>query len=342
MTIAATLAVGLPQASAEPITAARTLHGLTATHAPRRGVAGATYTSLQTRAFTIEGSPYHWEFEASQYRPGPGVPPDDPTLRIVGFRTARSGTLQQAHTWDIDLADGSLTFDRNLRHVGLDTGLIPGYGAIFMDLEHLGAMTFSTYRCPKTGEILSKTSARKGVLRGSMTFLPGYSDPQMPDDVNITHVRARIERTKYTGNECPYGNTCDRGKTLSAIELGPGGGDLVQAGTSGPFQALAFQQQEIVGVAIVDHFVLAYGDVDVLQVSPTTVAVLSDIAAPFIESGGTMSWTKGTRDVHQTRRCRTTTWQLISPTGSFNLHLDSGDRTLAAPTDAQYRVVKRR
>jgi hypothetical protein len=116
----------------------------------------------------------------------------------------------------------------------------------------------------------------------------------------------------------------------------------VNAGTIGRGEGLVFQQQEAVGVALVNHFVIAYGDVNVVDVSPTTVAIHSDVAAPFIEPGGTMSWTKGMMDVHQTRRCRTTTWELVTPTGSFDLHLDSGDQTIAAPTDAQYLFAKRR
>jgi hypothetical protein len=39
------------------------------------------------------------------------------------------------HGSEFDLAAGSLTFTSELRHVGLDTGLIPEYGAIFIDLR---------------------------------------------------------------------------------------------------------------------------------------------------------------------------------------------------------------
>ena len=106
-------------------------------------MSGATDTTLGTRPFRVDGSPYEWSLEASRYRAGSGVPREDPNLRI-------------------------------------DTELIPAFGAIFMDLEDLSAKSTSKFRCPTSGDVLSKRSTRKGVLRGSMTFIPGYDDSQMP------------------------------------------------------------------------------------------------------------------------------------------------------------------
>lgn len=312
--------------------------------APRRGASGATSTTLSTRPFRIDGSPYEWTFEISQYRAGPGVPPNDPDLRIVAARSASTGNRPfQVHAWEFDLAAGAMRFNSELRQVGMDTGLIPAFGAIFMDLEDLSAMSTSKSRCPSSGDVLWRRDTRTGMLRGSMTFFPGYDDPQMPDDVNISHVRARIDRTRYTGNDCSYPNRCSPGKDLSGAQpTGPGVGSLVNAGTVGRDEGLAFQQYETVGVATVMHLVVAYGPDDVLDATPTTVEIRSDVAAPFIAPGGAMSWTKGEKSIDLTARCRRTTWTLMAPSGSFDLRLDSGEQTVAAPDTAGYEVEKRR
>jgi hypothetical protein len=89
------------------------------------------------------------------------------------------------------------------------------------------------------------------------------------------------------------------------------------------------------------HPVLAFGDEDVGHTTSTTVEVRSDVAAPFIEPGGVMSWTNGTQTLQVTARCRRTEWQLLTPEGSFDLHLDSGDQTIEAPTTAVYETEKR-
>ncbi|MGZ8615223.1 MAG: hypothetical protein ACXWX4_11170 [Actinomycetota bacterium] len=298
-----------------------------------RGIAGATSTYLTTRPFTVDGSPYEWQIEVSQFDPGPGSDPDDPNMRIIASRRAVTGSRpMQAHIWELNLAAGAFDFNGELRHVGLDTGLIPAYGAIFMDLEDLSAMRTSKLRCPKTHEVLSTRSVRKGVLRGSMTFNPGYDDPQFPDDVNITHVRATIDRTRYTGNDCVYGNPCDPGKVLTGTQASGGGaGYLIVAGREGREHVLLFQAFETVGVANVVHFVVAIADEPTLLLGPTSAEVTGDIAAPFFDPGGSMSWTKGTREVDVGPRCRRTSWQLLTPTGSLEARLDSGGQTLAAP-----------
>ena len=309
-----------------------------------RGSAGATSTYLTTRRFTVDGSPYEWQIEVSQSDPGPGSPPNDPDMRIIASRRAVTGSRpMQAHIWEFDLAAGALDFNGELRQVGLDTGLIPAYGAIFMDLEDLSAMRTSKLRCPKTDEVLSTRSVRRGVLRGSMTFLPGYVDPQFPDDVNITHVRATIERTRYTGNDCVYGNPCEPGKVLTGTQAtGVGAGYLIVAGGEGREHVLLFQAFETVGAADVVHFVVATADEPSLLLGPTSAEVTGDIAAPFIDPGGSMSWTKGTKEVDVGPRCRRTSWQLTMPTGSLEARLDSGDQTLAAPATAGLEIEARR
>jgi hypothetical protein len=311
---------------------------------PERGIAGATSTYLTTRPFTVAGSPYEWQIEVSQSDPGPGLPPNDPDMRIIASRRAVTGSRpMQAHIWEFDLAAGSLDFNGELRQVGLDTGLIPAYGAIFMDLEDLGAMRTSKLRCPKTDEVLSTRSVRKGVLRGSMTFLPGYVDPQFPDDVNITHVRATIEHTRYTGRDCAYGNPCNPGKVLTGSQpTGVGEGYLIVAGREGRDNVFLFQAFETVGAADLVHFVVATADEPSLFLTPTSTEVTGEIAAPFFDPGGSMSWTKGTKEVDVGPRCRRTSWQLIMPTGSLEARLDSGDQTLAAPATAGLELEARR
>ncbi len=311
--------------------------------APHRRAGGASYTTLTTAPFKVDGSPYFWSLEASQYRPGPGSPPSDPNLRVIADRAAPSGTHpEQVHIWEFDLPAGSLQFDAQLRHVGLDTGLIPGYGAIFMDLEGLGPITRSKDRCPKTGALLTTRSRRRGMLRGSMTFFPGYSDPQMPSDVNISHVRATIERDKYTDNPCPFGTTCDVGRTFDGLQPVGMGGYIIDAFSSREENALVLQEQEQVGVAVVTHLLFAFGDPEVITATPTQVEILSDIGQPFVQPGGTMTYTKGAKVVATGPHCKRTTWTLTGPMGSFDFTLDSGDQTLAAPTTAQFEVAKRR
>jgi hypothetical protein len=308
-----------------------------------RGGAGATSTYVASRPFSVDGSPYMWSFEVSRYRSAPGAAPDDPNLRVIAVRRATGANQpDQIHTWSFDLAAGSLQFNGELRQVSIDTGLIPGYGAIFMDLEDLGALTTSKDRCPKTGDILSHRASRKGVLRGSVTFLPGFSDPQVPDQVDISHVRATIQRTKYTGNDCTYPGSCSPGRTLSSFQSSPDGGYQLNAGEAPSYDGLVFQQLETIGVAEVFHTVFAFGDDDVVVTTPTSVEVMSDVARPFIAPGGSMQWTKGMKDVHQTARCRRVTWVLAMPTGSFDFKLDSGDETLTAPASAEFEVATRR
>ncbi|MGZ8631528.1 MAG: hypothetical protein ACXWZF_11280 [Actinomycetota bacterium] len=308
-----------------------------------RGTAGETSTYLTSRPFTVDGSPYEWTIEVSQSDPGPGSPPNDPNMRIIASRRAATGSHpMQAHIWEFDLAAGSLGFNDELRQVSLDTGLIPAYGAIFMDLEDLRAMRTSKDRCPRTDDVLSTRSIRRGVLRGSMTFFPGYADPQLPDEVNITHVRATIKRTRYTGNDCPFGNPCDPGKVLTGNQPTGGGGYLIAAGLEGRDRVFLFQGFETVGAANIVHFVVAIADEPALFLTPTSAEVSGDIAAPFFTPGGSMSWTKGTKDVDVGPRCRRTSWQLITPTGSLEARLDSGDQTLAAPTTAGLEIEARR
>lgn len=298
-----------------------------------RGTAGATSTSLTTRPFTVDGSPYEWQIEVSQSDPGPGSDPNDPNMRIIASRRTASGHRpMQAHIWELDLPAGAFDFNGELRQVGLDTGLIPAYGAIFMDLEDLSAMRTSKLRCPRTDEVLSTRSIRRGVLRGTMTFFPGYLDPQFPDEVNITHVRGTIERIRYTGNDCAYGNPCDPGKVLTGTQATGGGeGYLIVAGREGRDHFFLFQAFETVGAAYVVHFLVAIADEPSLFLTPTSAEVTGDIAAPFFDAGGSMSWTKGTKETDVGPRCRRTSWQLLTPTGSLEARLDSGDQTLAAP-----------
>ncbi len=332
-------ALGVATAAPSPESAERALQP----PIPQQGIAGASDTTLRSRRFRVDGSPYRWMIEATQSRSGPGVPPDDPNLRIIAQRNATTGSRPfQVHAWAFDLAAGSLSVNGELRQVGLDTGLIPAYGAIFMDLEDLSAITTSKSRCPRTGDVLSNRSVRKGVLRGSVTFLPGYVDPQMPTEVNVSHVRASIERIRYTGNDCVYPNTCDPGTLLTSSQPTPGGGYLLNAGTDGRDEGLAFQQYETSAIVTIAHTVLAFGDVEVIVTTPTTVEISSDIATPFFQPGGTMSWTKGAKDVVQTAKCRRTTWQLTMPVGSFDLNLDSGAQTISAPTTATLEIEKRR
>ncbi|HET6713845.1 MAG TPA: hypothetical protein VFI59_09070 [Actinomycetota bacterium] len=265
-------------------------------------------------------------------------------MRIIASRRAATGQRpMQAHIWEFDLGAEAFAFNGELRQVGLDTGLIPAYGAIFMDLEDLSAMRTSKLRCPRTDEVLSTRSTRRGVLRGTMTFLPGYVDPQFPDEVNITHVRATIERTRYTGNDCVYGNPCDPGKVLTSTQAtGGGGGYLIVAGREGRDHIFLFQAFETVGVADVVHFVVAIADEPSLFLAPTSAEVTGDIAAPFFDPGGSMSWTKGTKETDVGARCRRTSWQLLTPTGSLEARLDSGDQTLAAPSSAGLEIEARR
>jgi hypothetical protein len=344
LTALALVTAGPAAASPEADTASRLASRISDPTTPQRGAEGATSTTLSTRPFRIDGSPYEWTFEVSQYRSGPGVPPDDPNLRIVAARRASTGNRPfQVHAWEFDLPAGAFEFNGELRNVGVDTGLIPAYGAIFMDLEDPSAMSSSKARCPSSGDVLSRRDTRKGVLRGSTTFFPGYDDPQMPDDVNIGHVKARIDRTRYTGAGCSYPNRCSPGKSVSAVEpTGPGVGHLVNAGSAGREEGLVFQQYEVVGVATVMHLLLATGAEDVLDATPTTVEIRGDVAAPFVAPGGIMSWTKGAKSIEVTSRCRRTAWTLMAPSGSFDLRLDSGDQTIAAPATAGYEVEKRR
>ena len=234
----------------------------------------------------------------------------------------------QAHIWEFDLAAGAFDFNGELRQVGLDTGLIPAYGAIFMDLQDLSAMRTSKLRCPKTDEVLSTRSVRRGVLRGSMTFLPGYVDPQFPDDVSITHVRATIERTRYTGNNCVYGNPCEPGKVLTGTQATGVGARRIRTppGTDHPDVPLPPD---------------AMTALDALEAAMRAGRALPN-TAPFIDPGGSMSWTKGTKEVDVGPRCRRTSWQLTMPTGSLEARLDSGDQTLAAPATAGLEIEARR
>ena len=50
-----------------------------------------------------------------------------------------------------------------------------------------------------------------------MTFFPGYLDPQLPDEVNITHVRATIERDPH-GQRLPLRAPCSPGKVLTCTQ----------------------------------------------------------------------------------------------------------------------------
>lgn len=290
----------------------------------------------------MDGSPYEWSIEVTQYDSGVGSP-EDPNMRVLAERRSHSGTRPyQAHIWEFDLAAGALEFNQELRQVALDTGLLPAYGAIFMDLQDLSPVASSKSRCPKNGDLLSNTRRRTGVLRGSMTFLTGYGvDPQMPDEVGVSHVPGSITRTRYTGNDCPYNDRCLTQKLITASESAPGGGNLVNAGSSDR-DAFLFQQVETVGIARIVHFIVGVGNVDVVSTTPTGVTVVGDVAAPFVDPGGMLSWTKGANVVEERPRCETTTWTLTNPTGSMDLNLDSGDQTIGAPSTAQFVVERHR
>ena len=142
----------------------------------------------------------------------------------------------QVHAWEFTLSAGALQFDGELRHVGLDTGLIPASARSSWTCEDLSAMSTSKLRCPASGDVLSKRSTRTGVLRGSMTFFPGYDDPQMPDDVNITHVRATTARSTRATTAATRAGAAP-GRPISTQTTGPGVGYLVNAGTGGRGEA---------------------------------------------------------------------------------------------------------
>lgn len=188
------------------------------------------------------------------------------------------------------------------------------YGKIAGKLANASALSKSTYKCKKTGDLLSTTWRRSGTFTGSFVFKPQLSG--LPAKVTASSIAMSISKTTSTGKGCPGGGGCFPGRSLSGSLIDPGGNYAffnANATSTNAYLSLYFQEYDATNGVTKFHTIWGVVPTAAVSISPTSATLNGNALAPFasgklhlllsnpvsngttcINTGYTVAWDSGT------------------------------------------------